>query len=253
MVTGGIRGTGIFWIFSFPLLSFFLRNSRVAALWNILFMGVLFSLLFLSSSGYRVTPYTRIDLLQAIVVYVTFMLLVYIYSSVMKSYLDKVYNTAVRDPLTGLYNRTFAFAYLKQELEKVKREELGNLCIVYIDLDNFKCINDTQGHSAGDLALREIAQLIRRNLHRKVVTARIGGDEFLIIIPRCEKRRVEKKLEELKAKIEEKFKDFKVSISYGIAVAPSDSTNIEKIIKIADSRMYSIKKEKKAKIPTVAS
>ncbi|WP_165863679.1 GGDEF domain-containing protein [Phorcysia thermohydrogeniphila] len=185
----------------------------------------------------------------------TFLVLVYVYSSVMKSYLDRIYNTAIRDPLTGLYNRTFAFAYLRQELEKVKRGEIKSLCIVYIDLDNFKYINDLHGHSAGDLALKEIAELIRRKFRKGDVVARIGGDEFLIVVSRCRKERIENRLEELKAQVEDKFREFNVSISYGIAVAPLDSTDIEELVKIADKRMYSNKKAKKGecRTPSIAS
>jgi diguanylate cyclase (GGDEF)-like protein len=131
---------------------------------------------------------------------------------------------------------------LKQELEKVKRGEIGILCIIYIDLDNFKYINDLHGHLVGDLALREIAELIKLCFRKGDVVARIGGDEFLIVVTNCKKEPIKERLEELKVQVEEKFKAFKVSISYGIAVAPGDSTDIEELVKIADRRMYSAKR-----------
>jgi len=79
LLTGGIKGTGIFWIFTFPLVSFFLKNFRTAAIWNLLFVAVLFLILILSSQGFQITPYNQITLLQAITVYTTILLLTYIY------------------------------------------------------------------------------------------------------------------------------------------------------------------------------
>jgi len=253
LVSGGIKGTGIFWIFTFPLVSFFLKESRVAAVWNLVLLAFLFLILILSSSGLKVTVYGQITLLQAVTVYTTFLFLVYVYSSVMDEYLERIYNTAVRDPLTGLYNRTFTFSFLKRELKRVKSKEVESLCIIYIDLDNFKCINDLHGHSAGDLALKEISELLRKKFREGDVVARIGGDEFLVV-SRCKREHVEKKLEELRAEVEDIFGEFKVSISYGIAEAPSDGTDIEELVRTADKRMYRAKRTKKdeSRVPSGA-
>jgi diguanylate cyclase (GGDEF)-like protein len=144
-----------------------------------------------------------------------------------------------------LYNRAFAFSYLTQELEKVKRRELKNLCVAYIDLDNFKLVNDLLGHSVGDSVLSEIGELLKQHFRRGDVVARIGGDEFIIIFTNCDPIRIKRRLEFLRSKIENKFKKFGLSMSFGIAEAPKDALLPSFLIRIADERMYKNKKSRK--------
>lgn len=89
---------------------------------------------------------------------------------------------ATRDPLTGLFNRRFLDQYLPQAIIRAKAEHV-ELCLLMIDVDNFKLLNDTLGHAAGDDLLKAIGQLIRCTIRGEDVAFRCGGDEFVILLP----------------------------------------------------------------------
>jgi len=244
-ITGGIDNTGIFWLYLYPIMVSFLKEPRESLFWNLAFTAALVAILAASTMGLLHLPYQERVLRQALVVYFAILVLSYFYSKFSSELVDSMKSLAVRDPLTGLYNRAFALSYLTQELEKVKRKELSNLCVAYIDLDNFKLVNDLLGHSVGDNVLSDVGELLRQHFRRGDVVARIGGDEFLIIFTNCNQRRISDRLELLKAKLESKFKKFGLSMSYGIAEAPKDALLPSFLVRIADERMYRNKKRRR--------
>ena len=245
LITGGIHNTGIFWLYLYPIISTFLKEPREALWWNISFTVLLFFVLIADSLGLISIPYDAVTVRQALVVYLSVLILSYFYSKLSTELVNSMKSLAVRDPLTGLYNRAFALSYLTQELEKVKRRELKNLCVAYIDLDNFKLVNDLLGHSVGDNVLSDIGALLRQHFRRGDVVARIGGDEFIIIFTNCDPRRIERRLELLRTKIENKFRKFGLSMSFGLAEAPKDALLPSFLVRIADERMYRNKKARK--------
>src|ERR1700683_5087649 len=110
---------------------------------------------------------------------------------------DKFYGLAILDPLTGLYNRRFGEESLQKEI--TRSESSGNeLAVIAIDLDYFKEINDQFGHAAGDLVLKEFARHLRRAIRACDVPIRIGGDEFLVVLPECPRENVHIILSRLK-------------------------------------------------------
>ena len=103
---------------------------------------------------------------------------------------DTFYGMSIIDPLTGLHNRRFGEERLKDEVARAERKN-QNLAVIAIDLDNFKPINDQFGHAAGDLVLKEFARRLRRAIRPCDVPVRLGGDEFLILLPECSTENVD--------------------------------------------------------------
>ena len=95
-----------------------------------------------------------------------------------------LYELAVLDPLTGLYNRRYCDDRLPAEIDRVQRNRLP-LIVILVDLDNFKQINDCLGHSAGDLVLKEFSRNLNKTIRGSDFAVRMGGDEFLVVLPEC--------------------------------------------------------------------
>lgn len=154
---------------------------------------------------------------------------------------------AVTDGLTGLYNYRFFKAQLAYEVDRASRHNLY-LSLIMIDIDYFKFYNDTNGHPAGDDVLRKIARLIQRNLRKIDLAARYGGEEFVIILPETSHdsakvvtEKIRRLVEEEPILHEEKQPNGKLTISLGLATYPTDTVDAEKLISIADQRLYKAK------------
>ena len=162
---------------------------------------------------------------------------------------EKISFLAYHDPLTGLVNRTF----LKEELKTLTSLADRNnkkIALIFIDLDNFKFVNDTFGHEIGDLLLIQIANRLKKSIRKSDVASRIGGDEFILILNNINsKEEVEKKVQEiinvLNAPIIIQDKKIEVTFSAGIAVYPDDTKNISELLQFADIAMYEAKREGK--------
>ncbi|WP_297456118.1 GGDEF domain-containing protein [Persephonella sp.] len=236
--TGGFKNHGIFWIYTFPLLTFFLKNKKIALLWNLIFIFSVFILLLLSIKGFTKIAYDFYTIFEAMSAYLAVTFLAYFYADTLRKLMEKLIDKAIYDPLTGLFNREFVIQYLKKEIEKIKRGQENSLCVIYIDLDNFKQINDKYGHVVGDDVLKGIAKIFLKNFRKSDVIGRIGGDEFLIVITSCKKDFIEDRLKLLRKTVENQFKEYNLSFSYGIILIPDDTLNSEDAIRLADQRMY---------------
>jgi diguanylate cyclase (GGDEF)-like protein/PAS domain S-box-containing protein len=160
---------------------------------------------------------------------------------------DELRELAERDPLTGVFNRRQLMILLRRELERCKRTRTP-LTIFYIDVDNLKEINDEFGHAEGDELLKNIAEAFTKGLRKVDIVARVGGDEFVIVIPSTNKRKAEKIIERIRIKLKEisKNKKYSVDFSFGTyEVNPLEPTSVENVISIADERMYRMKRTKK--------
>ncbi|MCX7903772.1 MAG: sensor domain-containing diguanylate cyclase [Caloramator sp.] len=142
------------------------------------------------------------------------------------------------DQLTGLYNRKV----LDKEIDNLIKQNI-NFSIVIFDLDNFKKVNDTYGHLAGDKVLKEFANVIKKVIRKTDIACRFGGEEILIIFNGLSKEqayiiseRIRKKLEELNIIIN--GNSINVTVSGGIASYPEDANNIKELLKKADAALY---------------
>ena len=146
------------------------------------------------------------------------------------------------DPLTGIPNRTLFYDRLNLSLSRAKRINSG-VALLYMDIDQFKLINDSLGHDAGDLLLIEISKRLRSVIREEDMLSRLGGDEFTLIIEgdNCAEEAAtiaENVISEINRPVLLKGKEVSVGISIGIAIAPHDDVTVEGIIRKADSAMY---------------
>jgi diguanylate cyclase (GGDEF)-like protein/PAS domain S-box-containing protein len=159
---------------------------------------------------------------------------------------ELIWRQANYDILTGLPNRRMSYDRMEQEIKKANRTHMA-MALLFIDLDHFKEINDTLGHSMGDILLVEAARRLGECARELDMVARIGGDEFIILLSELDNTdSVERIAESIRQKLEEPFqlkdKVAYVSASIGIALYPNDATEIEYLLKDADLAMYISKK-----------
>jgi PAS domain S-box/diguanylate cyclase (GGDEF) domain len=153
---------------------------------------------------------------------------------------------AHHDPLTGLPNRTLFWSQFNRTLAEARREK-RNVAVAYIDLDNFKEINDRLGHAAGDEVLRTIADRLPRCIRANDLLVRLGGDEFAIVFASLKQDEdgVVRRMEELRAVISTPivFEDepVQVTCSMGVAFYPEDGDTPEALLARADRAMYGAK------------
>jgi diguanylate cyclase (GGDEF)-like protein/PAS domain S-box-containing protein len=152
---------------------------------------------------------------------------------------------ALRDPLTGLYNRRYLSETLAREIVRVTREKIA-LSVVISDIDHFKAINDTYGHQVGDKFLIEIANLMRNHARGSDIVCRYGGEEFLLVLPGTSLDSAAKRAEEIREKcaelnLQHEGKALRVTMSFGVATYPMHGKEAEKIIIKADQALYQSK------------
>ena len=245
IITGGYRGTGIFWIYTFPLLAFFMKSHLHALLWNAIFVATGILLVILDRTDILPIYYDHIQLRQALGAYIAVTALIYFYSNLINRLLEILRDKAIRDPLTGLYNRDFVFETLEKIFERLKRGDDNSYCIAYIDLDRFKTVNDRYGHQEGDRILTEIARELSESFRKGDIIGRIGGDEFLIIIYRCDPEKIEERLMSIKERVRSSSDYRGISLSYGVAVITNEEPSVDSVIRKADRKMYDMKRSSK--------
>lgn len=155
------------------------------------------------------------------------------------------------DSLTGLFNRHYLNEYQTMVLAAAKRNN-RQVGFMSMDLNHFKNINDTYGHNVGDLVLIETARILKESTRTNEAAFRLGGDEFLVIMPDIEDRsELQQARERLSKRFENEFHlaDYpaKIAVSIGTALFPADGDNIDALLQIADEQMYADKKEQKMK------
>jgi diguanylate cyclase (GGDEF)-like protein len=161
---------------------------------------------------------------------------------------ESFWRIAHQDALTGLWNRRYADLRLAEEMARVRGVPGYQFSVLVADVDDLKGINDRQGHAAGDEALRWVAGFLSHGLRADDVSCRIGGDEFLLILPACgsdECRRFVKRVRarwQLEAQARERAGAQAVAFSLGTASYPVDGSTVEALCGVADAEMYEDKR-----------
>jgi diguanylate cyclase (GGDEF)-like protein len=157
--------------------------------------------------------------------------------------LAKLQNTlATTDGLTGLLNAR-AFKDLSQTILHLAERHNHPVVLGYIDLDNFKSVNDHSGHSEGDRALQTVAKTLAGSVRAVDIVGRLGGDEFAILLPETNSAGAEELFGRIRERLiqEVAARGWPISFSIGVAVFPVCHPDIEELLKIADRLMYVVK------------
>jgi diguanylate cyclase (GGDEF)-like protein len=156
---------------------------------------------------------------------------------------ERYYGLSILDPLTSLYNRRFGETRLREEIERAEKSGYS-LLVLALDFDRFKEINDRYGHAAGDLALKIFARRLQRAIRACDVPIRVGGDEFLVILPECSPDKVEMILSRVHpVEVNLDGQRFSVAFSRGMAQHQVNDTP-ETMIRRADERLYAEKAQR---------
>ncbi len=156
-------------------------------------------------------------------------------------------SSTTTDHLTGLPNARSLFLQLDSELARCKRTG-GELCVIVCDLDGFKQINDRFGHLEGNRVLQSIAQSMRESCREYDYVARMGGDEFVLILPNLQKEIAAVKIKDIRQMVRgvaDRLGDNSIGLSVGEAYYPADGVDAEDLLAKADQRMYAVKQTSK--------
>ena len=147
---------------------------------------------------------------------------------------------AARDPLTNCYNRRVLFEHMKQDFSNI--EELDQYCIIMVDIDHFKKVNDTYGHSSGDSVLSSVANILQSCVRQDDIVARFGGEEFCIVLHQVSQNQVIRIAEIMRKKVEKsRFEDISVTCSFGATSIEFKAKTPAELIEQADLALYQSK------------
>jgi diguanylate cyclase (GGDEF)-like protein len=161
-------------------------------------------------------------------------------------------HAAAIDPVSGVFNRRYLQVRLGEELQRSRRHEIP-LALLLIDIDDFKIVNDSYGHLAGDLVLRDVAEILRRSVRVFDVCARFGGEEFVIIMPGSTADSAMRIAERIRERIEvyrpsdRLLASMRITVSVGLAVSEAGTT-VSQLLARADRALYAAKHAGKNRI-----
>lgn len=223
----------ILWSYPALISLFYVVNPTIAIRTSVIFILILF---------YVVNPI--MDIQQLITYYVTLSITIffaYVFSKQTMKQKDKLVTISMTDPLTNTKNRR-ALDYKLDEIKDIQQISEHSFCLIILDIDNFKIINDTHGHTIGDEILVKLTKKLSSRLRKSDDFYRYGGEEFIIILPYTELKQAQIVAEELRKTVE-KIKidnDIKVTISLGVA-EHVESESKEEWISRADKALYQAK------------
>lgn len=156
--------------------------------------------------------------------------------------LERTVQGTTHDYLTGLYNRIYFDETYEQQTSFARRYH-SNLSVLFLDIDDFKEVNDSLGHIAGDTALRTVAGIINNAKRNSDISARFGGEEFVLLMPHTESSNAYILAERIRQEVEQtpftwEGKSYRLTMSGGLASYPHHSTDPEELLAMADSALY---------------
>ncbi|MGR5209114.1 GGDEF domain-containing protein [Vibrio rotiferianus] len=240
---------GLFsWIFIFPILSYLLLGRKLGLVAT--FIGSLSGLGALTWRIWQQDPNIH---WVALTNYATCMLAIWamahVYEFKRESVVRRLHNMATRDPLTGLLNVRTLLDTLNDALEHAKQHS-EPLTVIYIDVNDFKIINDTHGHQHGDEILITVAKAMKYATRQKDHLFRNGGDEFVMIFPNCTEEQARSICEHrLTSELRKKERNLTLSIGYA-QTGTTDYLSPDALLQQADNNMYAVKHASKQRLVT---
>lgn len=155
-------------------------------------------------------------------------------------------NQAIRDPLTGLFNRRYMEESLEREIRRAIRHH-SSVGVIMLDIDHFKQFNDTYGHTAGDALLQALGRLLQNSIRAEDIACRYGGEEFVLVLPDAGLEDTYRRAEQIRLRIRELTLEHHgqllapVTVSAGVAAAPDDGDSVEVLISAVDLALYQAK------------
>lgn len=171
---------------------------------------------------------------------------------------QKLESQSIRDGMTGLFNRSFMEIALEREVGRAGRQG-KQIAVMMLDIDHFKQFNDTFGHEAGDVVLREVAETLRLGVRSEDIVCRFGGEEFVVIMPEISAHAAIERAELLRRIVGELALRYRgqslrqVTISVGVSMFPENSENPEELLRSADQAMYGAKHKGRNRVVTADS
>lgn len=159
---------------------------------------------------------------------------------------ESLHHQSMHDPLTGLYNRRYLEEFMKMKLLQASRKQ-QTLVAIMLDVDHFKQFNDTFGHEAGDLVLQEIAGVLQKHVRDTDIACRMGGEEFMVLIPEVNLELAWQRAEEIRVSINNLHLTHNgeslgaLSVSLGVSVYPDHASNAQTLFDTADQALYHAK------------
>lgn len=232
-----------------PVFAFVLLGLKPGIVWAAIAYAVIFGASVLQIYGFEFPniaqgPMVQVnELVHASVAFGALILMIIFYELNNQRYRQQLVEVARRDDLTKLPNRSAFYKELQKAIDRYDTER-EPFSLVYIDLDNFKPVNDEHGHSAGDRVLQAFSGRLRRAVRAQDFVCRLAGDEFAILLQGTIDRRVTQLvLDRLERQLERPInlrngKTVRLSASTGLALYPHDAKTLEEVLHTADERMY---------------
>ncbi|MFO7593013.1 MAG: GGDEF domain-containing protein [Pseudomonadota bacterium] len=252
LIDGMYQNTAVIWLAIFPAIAFFFKGKYRGMLWFGAMLCLLLTIMLLQAANLLHTPYSTPALSLVIASVVTVGMMVYVYESLrakaeasLQQAREELHEMAHTDMLTGLNNRAAFYAQLPLSLTQAN-DDNQRLAVFFIDLDNFKPINDTYGHEVGDKLLQEAARRLKQQLRGSDFIARYGGDEFVAILPAIKGQReagavADKLIDTLGSPFLIDGHQCRIGVSIGIGFYPDCASGIDELVQLADHGMYTAK------------
>ncbi len=171
---------------------------------------------------------------------------------------EELKQKSIQDSLTGLSNRRHMEEILQRQMNRMLRHETP-CSIIMLDVDHFKSFNDTYGHDIGDCVLKELGRYLKKNTRGEDLAARYGGEEFIIILANTEIERATRKAETIRKDIAKTLsvthngKSLNITVSLGVSSGPAHGSNIEELLKAADTALYQAKENGRNRVVSATS